>query len=67
MKKNIILYAFRAEISEDLAASRFFSGLSMEQQEKVINYVARSFDAREATARSATALHRLRQGRIDFV
>ena len=41
--------------------------LSEEQQAAVLDYVNRSHDAEEAAARSATALLRLRQGRIDFV
>ena len=67
MKKKIVLRAFSAELSEDLVASRFFASLSAEQQEDVMDYVARSRDAAEAVSRSATALDRLRKGRIDFV
>ena len=67
MKKNILLRAFLAEISEDPAAGRFFSHLSEEQRDKVADYVRRSSDVEEAAARSATALKRLRQGRIDFI
>lgn len=67
MKKKIMLRAFRAELSEDLAAGRFFSVLSAEQQQDVLNYVERSRDVPEAASRSATALERLRQGRIDFI
>ena len=67
MKKNILLRAFLAEISEDPAAGHFYSNLSEEQRDKVADYVRRSFDEQEAAARSATALKRLRQGRIDFI
>lgn len=67
MKKKIMLCAFRAELSDDLTAGRFFGELSEEQQAAVLDYVNRSHDAEEAAARSATALLRLRQGRIDFV
>lgn len=67
MRKKIVLAAFRAELSDDLSAGRFFAELSAEQQDQVLDYVRRSFDAQEATARSATALQRLRQGRIDFM
>ncbi|MBO5222660.1 MAG: hypothetical protein J6C26_10145 [Clostridia bacterium] len=67
MKKKIVLRAFAAELSEDLTATRFFESLSDEQKNEVMDYVARSHDATEAVSRSATALTRLRQGRIDFV
>lgn len=67
MRKKVILHAFRAEIADDLTAGRFFSMLSQEQQAQVMDYVGRSFNVQEASARSATALNRLRQGRIDFV
>jgi len=66
MKKKIMLRAFRAELSDDLAAFRFYQTLSPDQQAAVNDYVARSRDEAEAVARSSTALLRLRQGRIDF-
>ncbi|MBP3300920.1 MAG: hypothetical protein J6M34_05390 [Clostridia bacterium] len=67
MRKKILLHAFRAELAEDLTASRFYAELSAEQKEKVLDYVNRSRDELEAVARSATALRRLREGRIDFI
>lgn len=67
MRNKILLQAFRAELAEDATAFGFYSRLSEEQQAKVLNYVYRSFDPREAVNRSATALDRLRRGRIDFV
>ncbi len=67
MKKKILLRAFLAELGDDLTAGRFFSALSQEQQDEVLDYVRRSFDEQEAVARSATALKRLRDGRIDFI
>lgn len=67
MKKKILFRAFAAELSEDLAAAEFFSKLSPEQREQVLDYVYRSYDEQESVARSATALQRLRQGRIDFI
>ena len=67
MRNKILLQAFRAELAEDETAFGFYSRLSEEQQAKVLNYVYRSFDTREAVNRSFTALDRLRRGRIDFV
>lgn len=67
MKKKIVLRAFLAELSDDLTVSRFYSQLSEEQKDGVVDYVRRSFDAQESVARSATALHRLKEGRIDFI
>ena len=67
MRKKILLHAFRAELAEDLTASRFYAKLSPEQQAGVLDYVNRSYDEMEAVARSATALRRLREGRIDFI
>ena len=67
LRKEIMLRAFRAELSEDLVAGPFFTALSPSQQSAVLNYVERSYDETEAVARSATALARLREGRIDFV
>jgi hypothetical protein len=67
MRKKILLHAFRAELGEDLTASRFYAKLSAEQQAGVLDYVNRSSDEMEAVARSATALRRLREGRIDFI
>ena len=67
MRKKIMIEAFKAELSEDLAAGKFYAVLSEEQKQAVLDYVRRSFDAAEASARSSTALDRLRRGRIDFV
>ncbi len=67
MKKNIFLQAFSAELADDLTAFRFYSNLSEEQKEEVLDYVRRSRDEEEILARSATALKRLRAGRIDFI
>lgn len=67
MKKKIVLRAFLAELSEDLAASRFYAQLSDTQKDGVVDYVRRSFDEQESVARSATALKRLQEGRIDFI
>ncbi len=67
MKKEIVFRAFLAELSEDVTAFRFYSQLSEEQKDRVVNYVRRSFDAQESVSRSATALSRLKEGRIDFV
>ncbi len=67
MRNKILLQAFRAELAEDMTAYRFFSRLSEEQQAAVLRYVYKAFDAQEALSRSATALDRLRNGRIDFV
>ena len=67
MRKKILLHAFRAELAEDLTASRFYGELSAEQQARVLDYVNRSHNELEAVARSATALRRLREGRIDFI
>lgn len=67
MRKKILFHAFRAELAEDMTASRFYAGLSPEQQAEVLDYVNRSRDELEAVSRSATALNRLRQGRIDFI
>ncbi len=67
MKKKILLQAFLAEVADDLIAARFYGNLSEEQQREVVDYVSKSFDEREMLSRSATALHRLKEGRIDFV
>lgn len=67
MRKKILLQAFLAEVADDLSASEFFGQLSEEQRQDVVDYVRRSFDEQETLSRSATALHRLREGRIDFV
>lgn len=67
MKKKILLRAFLAELSDDLTAHRFYAQLSESQKEGVVDYVRRSFDEAETLSRSATALKRLREGRIDFI
>ncbi|MBQ1272097.1 MAG: hypothetical protein IIY12_01195 [Clostridia bacterium] len=67
MRKKILLQAFLAEVADDIAASEFFAQLSDEQQHDVVDYVRRSFDEQETLSRSATALNRLRAGRIDFI
>ncbi len=67
MKKKIVLRAFLAELSEDVTAFRFYSQLSDDQKDGVVDYVRRSFDAQESVARSSTALRRLKEGRIDFI
>ncbi len=67
MKKKIVLRAFLAELAEDLSASRFYAQLSQQQKDDVADYVRRSFDEQESVARSATALARLKEGRIDFI
>ncbi len=67
MKRNIFLQAFSAELADDMTAFRFYDRLSEEQKEDVLDYVRRSRDEEEILARSATALERLRAGRIDFV
>ncbi len=67
MKKKIVFQAFLAELSEDLSASRFYAQLSDRQRDGVLDYVLRSFDERESVSRSATALKRLKEGRIDFI
>lgn len=67
MRKKILLRAFSAELADDLAASRFFFGLSDDQQRQVLEFVARSRDESETLARTAVALRRLREGRIDFM
>ena len=67
MKKKIVLRAFLAELSEDLSASRFYEQLSEHQKQGVVDYVRRSHDERESVGRSATALARLKEGRIDFI
>ncbi|MBO5214029.1 MAG: hypothetical protein J6B86_04605 [Clostridia bacterium] len=67
MKKKIVLRAFLAELSDDVTAFNFYSKLSEDQRDGVMDYVRRSFDERESVSRSATALRRLREGRIDFI
>lgn len=67
MKKKIVFRAFLAELSEDTTAFRFYSQLSNEQKDRVVDYVRRSFDEQESVSRSATALKRLKEGRIDFI
>ncbi len=67
MRKKILLRAFLAEIADDNTVSRFYGQLSEEQKRGVMNYVERSFDEQEAVSRSATALRRLKEGRIDFI
>ena len=67
MRKKILIQAFWAELSDDLAASSFYEKLSDDQKAGVLRYVERSFDGEETVARSSTALNRLRQGRIDFI
>lgn len=67
MRKTILLKAFLAEVADDLSASRFYGQLSEDQRDGVVNYVLNSFDEQETVSRSATALHRLQEGRIDFI
>ena len=67
MRKKILLKAFLAEVADDLSASRFYGQLSEEQKGEVMDYVLNSFDEQETVSRSATALHRLQEGRIDFI
>lgn len=67
MKKKIVLRAFLAELADDVTAFRFYSQLSDDQKDGVVDYVRRSFDEQESVSRSATALRRLKEGRIDFI